>query len=478
LENVDIVITTYNTLVSEYKRHAAEPQLVYSVHWRRVVLDEGKRVLYPFAPISLTVQAHDIRESYRIRARATFALEATNRWALTGTPIQNGLSDLASLYKFIRAFPYNETRHFTTDISQLCRSTDGDDAIEKLKKLVTCVTLRRSIAIIDLPSKSNLISKLTFSPEESALYEEARSTTKRLLEDAIDRSSGTIHQVNVLPWINCLRMICNLGTRAKIPQSSPTDQLWDSNAAQDTFNSLVVAGTAMCSNCQTDLGTVATEVADDVSKVLCQSYLCSCLHLICGPCVEKGSEDLTHCGHEEPHPPMPVSTLSSTLPIDENVCTDTGTLPTKVGALLQDLDQHYRTEKCVVFSYWTSTLDIIEEELRRKAIQSVRFDGNTRNKARVKVIQDFHQVDSVRVALMSLSCGSVGLDLTAASRAYLMEPHWNPSVEQQALARVYRMGQRRPVTTVRYIMRNSFEDVSRMDFIVPGANLLVLTLST
>lgn len=57
------------------------------------------------------------------------------------------------------------------------------------------------------------------------------------------------------------------------------------------------------------------------------------------------------------------------------------------------------------------------------------------------------------------------LDLTAASRAYLMEPHWNPSIERQALARVYRMGQRRPVTTIRYVMRNSFEDVGHMQHI-------------
>lgn len=51
------------------------------------------------------------------------------------------------------------------------------------------------------------------------------------------------------------------------------------------------------------------------------------------------------------------------------------------------------------------------------------------------------------------------LDLTAASRAYLMEPQWNPTIEEQALARVYRLGQTRPVTTVRFIMRNSIEDV-------------------
>lgn len=62
------------------------------------------------------------------------------------------------------------------------------------------------------------------------------------------------------------------------------------------------------------------------------------------------------------------------------------------------------------------------------------------------------------------------LDLTSASRAYLMEPHWNPSVEQQALARVYRIGQQRPVTTVRYIMRNSYKQVHT--HIVPNLDRL------
>jgi SNF2 family DNA or RNA helicase len=51
------------------------------------------------------------------------------------------------------------------------------------------------------------------------------------------------------------------------------------------------------------------------------------------------------------------------------------------------------------------------------------------------------------------------LDLTAASRAYLLEPHWNPMVEEQALCRVHRVGQKKPVTTVRYLIRDSFEEV-------------------
>ncbi|CCF45916.1 hypothetical protein CH063_03727 [Colletotrichum higginsianum] len=60
--------------------------------------------------------------------------------------------------------------------------------------------------------------------------------------------------------------------------------------------------------------------------------------------------------------------------------------------------------------------------------------------------------------LLTLSCGAVGLTLTVASRVYLMEPHWNPNLEEQALARVHRMGQTREVTTVRLYMRDSFEE--------------------
>lgn len=55
---------------------------------------------------------------------------------------------------------------------------------------------------------------------------------------------------------------------------------------------------------------------------------------------------------------------------------------------------------------------------------------------------------------------AISLNLTAANRAYLMEPHWNPTIEEQALARIYRLGQRRPVVTVRLVMENSIEEVS------------------
>ena len=74
------------------------------------------------------------------------------------------------------------------------------------------------------------------------------------------------------------------------------------------------------------------------------------------------------------------------------------------------------------------------------------------------MLRVFRDVPDVKVLLATITCGGIGLDLTAASRAYIMEPQWNPMSESQALDRIYRLGQKREVTTIRYVMRGSWEE--------------------
>jgi SWI/SNF-related matrix-associated actin-dependent regulator of chromatin subfamily A3 len=74
-------------------------------------------------------------------------------------------------------------------------------------------------------------------------------------------------------------------------------------------------------------------------------------------------------------------------------------------------------------------------------------------------LNNFRQNPDISVILMTISCAAVGLNITAATRAYIMEPQWNPTVEEQALARVHRMGQTKEVTTIRYVMADTFEEV-------------------
>ncbi|KAL2272216.1 hypothetical protein FJTKL_07369 [Diaporthe vaccinii] len=125
---------------------------------------------------------------------------------------------------------------------------------------------------------------------------------------------------------------------------------------------------------------------------------------------------------------------------------------------LASLLKFIRDEKCIVFSTWRLTLGIIEAGLKQASIQCVRFDGKVPQNERQNVVEKFRKDPSIRVMLLTLSCGAVGLTLTAASRAYLMEPHWNLTLEEQALARIHRLGQTREVTTVRFYIRNFFEE--------------------
>jgi SNF2 family DNA or RNA helicase len=120
-------------------------------------------------------------------------------------------------------------------------------------------------------------------------------------------------------------------------------------------------------------------------------------------------------------------------------------------AVLADSDH-----KALVFSQFTGVLDIVETRLQEKKIGYVRLDGATRN--RQEVVQQFQENDWVRVFLVSLKAGGVGLNLTAADYVYLLDPWWNPAAEAQAVDRAHRIGQKRKVTATRIVASDTVEE--------------------
>ncbi|KAI5784344.1 P-loop containing nucleoside triphosphate hydrolase protein [Pyronema domesticum] len=95
--------------------------------------------------------------------------------------------------------------------------------------------------------------------------------------------------------------------------------------------------------------------------------------------------------------------------------------------------------------------------MKGQNIKFCRLDGSMPRKQRDEALQRFQEDPSCLVILVSLMAGGVGINLTCASRVHLMEPHWNPMVELQALDRVHRLGQTRDVVISRYIIGDSFE---------------------
>ncbi|KAJ2672124.1 hypothetical protein IWW42_003029 [Coemansia sp. RSA 1085] len=115
-------------------------------------------------------------------------------------------------------------------------------------------------------------------------------------------------------------------------------------------------------------------------------------------------------------------------------------------------------EKCVVFSQWTSMLDLIEPLLREQKVRFARLDGAMSRPRRESNLRRFERDPDVEILLLSLRAGGVGLNLAHASHVFLMDAFWNPSVENQAIDRIHRLGQKNPITVTRYFIRNSIEE--------------------
>ncbi len=122
----------------------------------------------------------------------------------------------------------------------------------------------------------------------------------------------------------------------------------------------------------------------------------------------------------------------------------------------------------IIFSFWTTTLDLVGKALKDIQTAYVRVDGTVPRLERQLALRRFKGDPSISVILISLRCGANGLNLTAANHVFLMEPQWNPALEDQALDRVHRMGQTKAVTTVRYITKNSIEEVYLQSLFASG----------
>jgi SNF2 family DNA or RNA helicase len=129
----------------------------------------------------------------------------------------------------------------------------------------------------------------------------------------------------------------------------------------------------------------------------------------------------------------------------------------KIELLLERLEQAAEDgHRALVFSQWTGLLDLVEPHLRERHIAFTRLDGSTRDRG--AVVAAFQAEDGPPVMLVSLRAGGTGLNLTSADHIFLLDPWWNPAVEDQAADRAHRIGQTRPVMVHRLVARDTVEE--------------------
>lgn len=501
LTQFDIVITTYGSVSNELssRRKAKTGSFpLEELGWFRIVLDE----------------AHMIREQSTMQFKAIVRLQAQRRWAVTGTPVQNRLDDFAALLSFLRLEPFHHKAKFVRHIVEPFKACNPD-IVPKLRILVDTVTLRRLKDKIDLPSREDLIVKLDFSPEERVIYDLfARNAQDRVKVLAGNPTSGALGgntYIHILKAILRLRLLCAhgkdllnkedlaalRGMSADLAIDIDEDDDHAEGAplshqtAHEMFTLMQDTNNDACIQCNKKISqeqnSMDAEKEDDTL-----GYMTPCFHVVCqscirsfkqrakaalppgqlaGPCivcnahVRFGFVNIRRSDVEGEHDGILKPTSKS-----EEAAADLDKYDgphTKTKALLDDLLKSKAASdanpqeppfKSVVFSGWTSHLDLIELALKEANIKFTRLDGSMTRQARTAAMDTFREDRNIHVILVSITAGGLGLNLTAGNNVYVMEPQYNPAAEAQAVDRVHRLGQKRPVRTIRYIMRNSFEE--------------------
>ncbi len=130
----------------------------------------------------------------------------------------------------------------------------------------------------------------------------------------------------------------------------------------------------------------------------------------------------------------------------------------KLDELTREIAENIGDHKALIFSQFLGMLSLIKEKLKQNDIPFEYFDGSTSPLDREKAIKNFQANDECRVFLISLKAGGVGLNLTAADYVYIVDPWWNPAVEQQAIDRTHRIGQTKNIFAYRMICKDTIED--------------------
>ncbi|KAF1946973.1 hypothetical protein EJ02DRAFT_334582 [Clathrospora elynae] len=444
--DADIVITTYHTLASDF---SSTKNALRNIVWYRLVLDE----------------AHIIRRQSTVLYRTVADIAARSRWCLTGTPIQNRLEDIGTLFTFLRVSPFHSLSTFRKHIS-LPFDEGGKRrqlAIRNFTRLLDSLCLRRTKDLLHLPDEENRVRNIQLSAEERNQYDQ----TQKIMFRAVRNQNGVFDQKSTLGMFQVqlqLRIICNHGTwQQPFSWNRRKLHLLDEREAMEA--SLGRDGEVTCSACRQTMPLFNT-------GSMFRRYTEHCRHVLCSECLEQSISS----GHESLPSSCPLCTslwaASRQAPRSKHTLQEDAYFrmegrSSKMDALMRDVLADISTTKSIIFTCWTRTLDLLQFYLKKASCGSWRFeriDGECPTSKRERILHEFTTNAELRVLIMTTGTGAVGLNLATANRVFIVEPQWNPSVENQAIARALRLGQKQPVLVTRYIVDQTVEQVCLLYF--------------
>jgi superfamily II DNA or RNA helicase len=329
--NYDIIITTYGVTrvdVDELK----------NFYFNYIILDESQNIKNPAS------------KSFK----AVRSLKSKHKLILSGTPVENSVSDLWSQLTFLNPGLLGTQAFFYEEYVQAIEKKKDEEKARKLQSIIKPFVLRRTKEQVaaELPPKTEQVIYCDMSEDQAAYYEKTKSAYRNDLLQSMDDGTFAQKQVQLLQGLTALRQLAN-------------------------------------------------------------------------------------------HPVM----------IDGTYISDSG----KFENVIHTLDNVLKGgHKVLVFSQFVKHLDIFKKHFEAENIPFAYLDGSTRNRG--EIVSEFQQNTELKVFLISIKAGGVGLNLTQADYVFILDPWWNPAVEQQAIDRTHRIGQDKKVFIYKFIAKDTVEE--------------------
>lgn len=332
IEEYDVLLTTYPLIVRDQKRFL-EYEFMY------IILDEAQKI-----------KNHKTKMAIALKT-----LKSEHRLALSGTPIENHLGELWSIFSFLMPGFLDTMSFFKKQYQTPIEKEHNFERQNLLNKRIKPFMLRRTKEIVakELPAKTEIIKYTQFEDTQSKLYESIRVTMEKRVQEAVSAKGIGSSHITILDALLKLRQVCCDPSLLKIEEAQKIHH----SAKLELF-------------------------LDLVDELLAEG------------------------------------------------------------------------RKILVFSQFTSMLEILERKIREKSISYSKLTGSTRK--REEAIEKFTN-GSADIFLISLKAGGVGLNLVQADTVIHYDPWWNPAVENQATDRAYRIGQDKAVFVYKLIVENTIE---------------------
>ncbi|XP_076317291.1 transcription termination factor 2-like isoform X6 [Tachypleus tridentatus] len=472
LASCDIVITTYN-LVSlevgsgkedkkneskEIVKEGKGTSILMHVAWERIILDE----------------AHNIKNRNSAAARAVCCLHAKYRWVMTGTPIHNSLTDMYSLLRFLKCSPFDEYQVWKKWVDN--NSIQGST---RLNTLVKTLLLRRTKKdtdtkgnpLVELPPKKTKVILLHLTTKEKEVYEKLLSFSRSMLVNYLEKETEKQQSVRKTDQFIVKRQETeNKKDVSDLPFGAPQISGKNNSESPKSVNaSFFLTLLLRLQQCCAHLSLLAQVVENDVLITSSSDGIEDKEDKLSAQLMGLSLRDKNLAECSLLHQNISQKDCSSSLNLgiyknDPDFKKDaSSTKVTDILVRIKEISKQSTSseniEKCVIVSQWTSMLEVIAHHLKAVGISYYLIQGKVSAEDRMKAVDDFNNnPHGIKVMLLSLKAGGVGLNLTGGNHLFLMDLHWNPALDIQACDRVYRMGQKKEVTIYRFICQNTIEE--------------------